>query len=145
MKTFTAKPATIEREWLIVDAAGATLGRLASEVAKRLRGKHKPIYTPHADTGDHVIVINAEKVIVTGTKAQDKIYYSHTEYPGGLKEETFEKRLARKPCDVIEIAVRGMLPKGPLGRDMFRKLKVYAGGEHPHVAQQPKSVVLGKR
>ncbi len=145
MKTFTAKPATIEREWLIVDATGATLGRLASEVAKRLRGKHKPTYTPHADTGDHIVIINAEKVVVTGNKAKDKIYYSHTGYPGGLKEETFEKRLARKPTDVIEMAVRGMLPKGPLGRDMFRKLKVYAGVAHPHDAQQPKPIVLGKR
>lgn len=137
MKTYVAKPSTIKRDWFVVDAAGMTLGRLATEIALRLRGKHKPEYTPFLDTGDYIIVINASKVKVTGNKATDKMYYHHTGFPGGIKSESFEKLIARKPEDVIEIAVRGMLPKGPLGRAMFRKLKVYAGETHEHAAQQP--------
>lgn len=137
MKTYVAKPSTIKHEWFVVDATGMTLGRLASEIALRLRGKHKPEYTPFMDTGDYIIVINASKVKVTGAKATDKIYYHHTGFPGGIKSESFEKLLARKPEQVIETAVRGMLPKGPLGRAMFRKLKVYAGETHNHAAQQP--------
>ncbi|WP_018982755.1 50S ribosomal protein L13 [Salinimonas chungwhensis] len=137
MKTFVAKPETVQRDWYVVDATDKTLGRLASEIARRLRGKHKPEYTPHVDTGDYIIVINAEKVAVTGNKALKKMYYSHTGYPGGLKETNFEKLIAHKPEMVIEKAVKGMLPKGPLGRAMFRKMKVYAGGEHAHAAQQP--------
>ncbi|HIV16316.1 MAG TPA: 50S ribosomal protein L13 [Candidatus Avisuccinivibrio pullicola] len=137
MKTYVARPSTIKRDWFVVDAEGQTLGRLASEIAKRLRGKHKPEYTPFMDTGDYIIVINASKIKVTGNKATDKVYYHHTGYPGGIKSETFEKLLARKPEAVIEKAVRGMLPKGPLGRAMFRKLKVYAGEQHNHAAQQP--------
>ena len=140
MKTFMASPATIERKWYVVDATDMTLGRLASEVAKVLRGKNKPTFTPHIDTGDYVIVINASKVKVTGNKAHDKMYYHHTGFPGGIKSESFEKLLARKPEDVIETAVRGMLPKGPLGRAMFRKLKVYAGESHNHAAQQPQVI-----
>jgi large subunit ribosomal protein L13 len=137
MKTFVAKPDTVKRDWYVVDAAGKTLGRLASEIAHRLRGKHKPEYTPHCDAGDYIVVINAEKVTVTGRKAQDKMYYAHTGYPGGLKETNFEKLQAHKPEMIIEKAVKGMLPKGPLGREMFRKMKVYAGPEHKHAAQQP--------
>lgn len=137
MKTFTAKPETVQRDWYIVDAEGKTLGRLATEIARRLRGKHKPEYTPHVDTGDYIVVINAEKVAVTGRKASDKMYYSHTGFPGGIKEISFEKLIDRKPEKVIETAVKGMLPRGPLGRAMFRKLKVYAGTEHKHTAQQP--------
>ena len=137
MKTYVAKPSTIKRDWFVVDAAGMTLGRLATEIALRLRGKHKPEYTPFMDTGDYIIVINASKVKVTGNKATDKMYYHHTGFPGGIKSESFEKLIARKPEQVIEIAVRGMLPKGPLGRAMFRKLKVYAGETHEHAAQQP--------
>ncbi|MFC0180855.1 50S ribosomal protein L13 [Thorsellia kenyensis] len=137
MKTFTATPSTIKREWFVVDATGKTLGRLASEIARRLRGKHKPEYTPHMDTGDYIIVINAENVAVTGKKRTDKMYYRYTGYVGGLKEATFEQMIERHPERVIEIAVKGMLPKGPLGRDMYRKLKVYAGAEHNHAAQQP--------
>ena len=140
MKTFTAKNETVQRDWYVVDAAGQTLGRLATEIASRLRGKHKPEYTPFLDTGDYVIVINASKVKVTGNKAHDKMYYHHTGFPGGIKSESFEKLLARKPEDVIETAVRGMLPKGPLGRAMFRKLKVYAGESHNHAAQQPQVI-----
>ena len=140
MKTFVATPSTIKRDWLVIDAEGQTLGRLASEIAIRLRGKHKPEYTPFLDTGDYVIVINASKVKVTGKKAQDKMYYHHTGYVGGIKSESFEKLIARKPEEVIEIAVRGMLPKGPLGRAMFRKLKVYAGETHNHAAQQPQVI-----
>lgn len=142
MKTFVATPSTIKRDWLVIDADGQTLGRLATEIATRLRGKHKPEYTPFLDTGDYVIVINASKVKVTGNKTSDKMYYHHTGYPGGIKSESFEKLLARKPEDVIETAVRGMLPKGPLGRAMFRKLKVYAGETHNHVAQQPQVIKL---
>ena len=140
MKTFVATPSTIKRDWLVIDADGLTLGGLATEVALRLRCKHKPEYTPFLDTGDYVIVINASKVKVTGNKAHDKMYYHHTGFPGGIKSESFEKLLARKPEDVIEIAVRGMLPKGPLGRAMFRKLKVYAGESHNHAAQQPQVI-----
>ena len=140
MKTFSAKPETVKRDWYIVDAAGKTLGRLASEIAKRLRGKHKPEYTPHVDTGDYIVVINAEKVTVTGRKFTDKMYYRHTQYPGGMKATSFEKLQARKPCDIIELAVKKMLPRNPLGRAMYRKLKVYAGTEHPHAAQQPQVI-----
>ena len=137
MKTFSAKNETAVHNWFIVDAAGKTLGRLASQVASRLRGKHKPEYTPHVDTGDYIVVINAEQIKVTGNKAKDKIYYNHSGYVGGMKETSFEKLLAKKPERVFEIAIKGMLPKNPLGRAMYRKLKVYAGGEHPHTAQQP--------
>ncbi|AZQ12055.1 50S ribosomal protein L13 [Shewanella khirikhana] len=137
MKTFTAKPETVSRDWYVVDAEGKTLGRIATEIARRLRGKHKPEYTPHVDTGDYIIVINAEKVTVTGNKAAGKMYYSHSGFPGGIKEINFEKLQAHKPEMIIEKAVKGMLPKGPLGRAMFRKLKVYAGAEHNHAAQQP--------
>jgi large subunit ribosomal protein L13 len=137
MKTFVAKPETVERDWYVVDAADKTLGRLATEIASRLRGKHKPEYTPHVDTGDYIVVINAEKVTVTGNKAKGKIYYHHTGYVGGIKQTTFEKLQADKPEAIIEKAVKGMLPKGPLGREMFRKMKVYAGPEHKHTAQQP--------
>ena len=137
MKTFTAKPESVTRDWYVVDANGKTLGRIATEIASRLRGKHKPEYTPHVDTGDYIIVVNAEKVVVTGNKAKAKTYYSHTGFPGGIKEITFEKLIAKKPEMVLETAIKGMLPKGPLGRAMFRKLKVYAGAEHQHSAQQP--------
>jgi len=137
MKTYNAKNETAQHNWFIVDAAGKTLGRLSSEIAKRLRGKHKPEYTPHVDTGDYIVVVNAGQVKVTGNKSKDKMYYTHSGYPGGLKETTFEKLLARHPERVIELAVKGMLPKNPLGRAMYRKLKVYAGTEHPHTAQQP--------
>ncbi|ALS99683.1 50S ribosomal protein L13 [Lacimicrobium alkaliphilum] len=137
MKTFVAKPETVKRDWFVVDATDKTLGRLATEIARRLRGKHKPEYTPHVDTGDYIVVINAEKVRVTGNKTQNKMYYSYSGYVGGLKETTFEKLQAHKPELIIERAVKGMLPKGPLGRAMFRKMKVYAGSEHVHAAQQP--------
>lgn len=137
MKTFIASAAAIERKWYVVDAEGKTLGRLASEIAKVLRGKHKPIFTPHMDTGDYVIVINAEKVKVTGKKLDQKIYYHHSGYVGGMKETTLKKMLADKPERVIELAVKGMLPKGPLGRQMYKKLFVYAGPEHKHEAQKP--------
>jgi len=140
MKTFSAKPDAVQRDWYLVDAAGKTLGRLAAEIAHRLRGKHKPEYTPHVDTGDYIVVVNAEKVQVTGKKASDKIYYSHSEFPGGIKEISFEKLIDKAPTRALEIAVKGMLPHNPLGRAMFRKLKVYAGTEHPHVAQQPQSL-----
>ena len=138
MKTFVAKPEAVTREWFVIDATDKTLGRMATEIARRLRGKHKPEFTPHVDTGDYIVVINAEKVTVTGNKAKNKMYYAHTGYPGGLKETNFEKLQAEKPEMIIEKAVKGMLPKGPLGRAMFRKLKVYAGSEHNHSAQQPK-------
>ncbi len=140
--TVSAKPAEVKRDWYVVDAEGKTLGRLATEIARRLRGKHKAEYTPHVDTGDYIVVVNAEKVKVTGNKAKGKIYYSHTEFPGGLKSISFEKLIDKAPERVIEFAVKGMLPKGPLGRDMYRKLKVYAGPEHKHVAQQPKVLEL---
>ena len=137
MNTFMASPATIDRKWYVVDAEGMTLGRLASEVAKVLRGKNKPIFTPHMDTGDYVIIVNAEKVKVTGKKLDQKVYYHHSGYVGGLKETTLKEKLAKKPEQVIELAVKGMLPKGPLGRQMYRKLFVYAGPEHKHAAQKP--------
>lgn len=137
MKTFSAKPGAVKRDWYVVDAAGKTLGRLATEIAHRLRGKHKAEYTPHVDTGDYIVVINAEKVSVTGRKRTDKIYYRYSGYIGGLKEATFNEMIERRPEKVIEIAVKGMLPKGPLGREMYRKLKVYASSEHQHAAQQP--------
>ena len=137
MKTFMASPATIDRKWYVVDATDMTLGRLASEVAKVLRGKNKPIFTPHIDCGDNVIVINAEKIKVTGKKMDQKVYYHHSDYVGGLKEATLREKLAKKPEQVIELAVKGMLPKGPLGRQMFTKLHVYAGPEHMHEAQKP--------
>jgi large subunit ribosomal protein L13 len=142
MKTFFANGETAKRDWVVVDASGKTLGRLATEVARRLRGKHKPEFTPHVDTGDYVIVINAAQVHATGNKLKDKIYWRHTEYPGGIKSTTLEKMLAEHPERVIEKAVKGMLPKGPLGYAQFRKLKVYAGAEHPHAAQQPKVLTI---
>ena len=140
MRTFSAKTHEVKRDWYVVDASDRVLGRLASQVALRLRGKHKAEYTPHVDTGDYIIVTNAEKIRVTGQKAQKKIYYRHSEYPGGIKSESFEKLLARNPARILELAIKGMLPKNPLGREMFRKLKVYAGAEHPHTAQQPKEL-----
>ena len=138
MKTFSAKPATVKRDWYVVDASDKVLGRLASEIARRLRGKHKPEYTPHVDTGDYIIVINASKVRVTGRKETSKIYHHHTGYIGNLKSISFEKLMQKAPERIIETAIKGMLPKNPLGRAMFRKLKVYAGSEHKHAAQQPK-------
>ena len=137
MKTYMANPDKIERKWYVVDADGCTLGRLASEVAKVLRGKNKPEYTPHIDTGDYVIVVNAEKIKVTGKKMDQKVYYRHSDYVGGMKETTLREMLAKKPEKVIELAVKGMLPKGPLGRSMIKKLHVYAGPEHNHAAQKP--------
>ncbi len=137
MKTYSAKAGEIDRDWYVVDATDKTLGRLAAEIAHRLRGKHKAEYTPHVDTGDYIVVINAEKVRVTGAKATDKMYHHHTGYPGGLKSISFEKLIDKAPERVIQGAVKGMLPRTPLGRAMFRKLKVYAGTEHPHAAQQP--------
>jgi large subunit ribosomal protein L13 len=142
MKTFNANPETVRRDWFVVDAAGKTLGRISTEIARRLRGKHKPEYTPHVDTGDFIVVVNAEKVRVTGNKETDKKYYRHSGYPGGLKTTTLEKLRQRHPTRIIELAVKGMLPKNPLGRAMFRKLKVYAGSDHPHRAQQPKPLEL---
>jgi large subunit ribosomal protein L13 len=140
MRTFSAKPNEVNHDWYVIDASGKPLGRLASEIARRLRGKHKPIYTPHVDTGDYIIVVNADKVAVTGRKATDKIYHHHTGYIGNLKSISFEKLQAKKPGRVIELAVKGMLPKNPLGRAMYRKLKVYAGPEHQHAAQQPRTL-----
>ena len=137
MKTYMANPYKIERKWYVVDATDMTLGRLASEIAKVLRGKNKPVFTPHIDTGDYVIVTNAEKIKVTGKKMNQKIYYHHSDYVGGMKEATLAEMLAKKPEKVIELAVKGMLPKGPLGRSMIKKLFVYAGSEHKHVAQKP--------
>ena len=137
MNTFMASPATIDRKWYVVDATDMTLGRLAAEVAKVLRGKNKPIFTPHIDTGDYVIVVNAEKIKVTGKKLDKKIYYRHSDYVGGMKEATLREMLAKKPEKVIELAVKGMLPKGPLGRQMYTKLYVYAGPDHKHAAQKP--------
>jgi len=142
MRTYSAKPETVEREWFVVDATDRPIGRLASEIASRLRGKHKPVFTPHVDTGDYIVVINAERVGVTGNKRTDKMYYRHSGYPGGIKSMSLEKLLDKAPERVIETAVKGMLPKGPLGRAMFRKLKVYAGPEHKHTAQQPKELSL---
>ena len=142
MKTFMASPATIDRKWYVVDADGMTLGRLASEVANVLRGKNKPIFTPHIDTGDYVIVINAEKIKVTGKKMNQKIYYHHSDYVGGMKETTLKEMLAKHPDRVIELAVKGMLPKGPLGRQMYKKLFVYAGPDHKHAAQKPEALTF---
>ena len=142
MKTFSAKPETVKRDWYLVDAENKTLGRLATEIARRLRGKHKPEFTPNADTGDYIVVINAEQVRVTGAKTTDKMYYSHSGFPGGIKSISFEKLIAKAPERVIETAVKGMLPKNPLGRDMYRKLKVYAGAAHPHTAQQPQELKI---
>ncbi|GJL82888.1 MAG: 50S ribosomal protein L13 [marine bacterium B5-7] len=140
MKTFSAKPETVRRDWFVIDATDKVLGRLATEVARRLRGKHKPEYTPHVDTGDYIVVVNASKVRVTGNKTSDKLYHHHTGFPGGIREISFEKQLAKNPAAIIETAVRGMLPKNPLGRAMIGKLKVYPGPEHVHSAQQPKTL-----
>lgn len=142
MKTFSAKSHEVKRDWLVVDASEKVLGRLATEIARRLRGKHKAEYTPHVDTGDYIIVTNAEKVVVTGRKFTDKMYYRHTGHPGGIKSDTFAKLQERNPVRIIELAVKGMLPKNPLGREMYRKLKIYVGNEHPHAAQQPKQLVI---
>jgi large subunit ribosomal protein L13 len=142
MKTFSAKAETVERDWFLIDADGKKLGRLASEIARRLRGKHKAVYTPHVDTGDYIVVINAEKVAISGNKAKDKMYYRHSGYLGGLKEINFDDLIQKAPELVIETAVKGMLPKNPLGRAMFRKLKVYAGAEHKHAAQQPQVIEI---
>ncbi|GAB4123028.1 MAG: 50S ribosomal protein L13 [Sideroxydans sp.] len=144
MKTFSAKPQEVQHDWILVDAADKVLGRLAAQIAARLRGKHKAIYTPHVDTGDFVVVVNADKLRVTGNKAQDKMYYRHSTYPGGIYETNFTKLQQRHPQRVLQKAVRGMLPKGPLGYAMLSKLKVYAGATHPHSAQQPKPVDLLK-
>ena len=138
MKTLSAKPAEVQHDWYVVDASGKTLGRLATEIARRLRGKHKTSYTPHVDTGDYIVVINADKIRVTGNKALDKKYYRHSGYPGGLYVRNFTEYQEKHPGRVLEIAVKGMLPKGPLGYAMIKKLKVFAGAEHPHAAQQPK-------
>ena len=140
MKTISANAETVKRDWYIVDASGKTLGRMAAEIAHRLRGKHKPEFTPHVDTGDYIVVINAEKVRVTGNKAKDKMYHRHSGYPGGIKSMSFEKLIEKAPERTIQSAVKGMLPSGPLGRAMFKKLKVYAGEQHPHTAQQPQEL-----
>ena len=145
MKSYMASPATIERKWYVVDATGHTLGRLTSEIAKILRGKNKPTYTPHIDTGDYVIVVNADKIKVTGKKMDQKIYYRHSDYVGGMKEATLKEMMNKKPEDVITLAVKGMLPKGPLGRSMIKKLHVYAGPEHAHAAQQPEVLEIKSR
>lgn len=142
MKSYMASPSTIERKWYVVDAEGLTLGRLASETAKILRGKNKPTFTPHMDTGDYVIIVNADKVKVTGKKLDQKIYYHHSEYVGGMKEATLREMMAKKPEKVVELAVKGMLPKGPLGREMYKKLFVYAGPEHKHQAQKPETLTF---
>ena len=142
MKTYSAKPQEVDQQWLLIDAEGQTLGRMAPAIATRLRGKHKPEYTPHVDTGDYVVVINADKVQVTGNKARDKMYHAHSGFPGGLKSISFEKLRDKAPERVIKLAVKGMLPRTPLGRAMFKKLKVYGGAEHPHSAQQPQQVQL---
>jgi len=142
MKTFSAKPETVKRDWFVIDAENKVLGRLATEVARRLRGKHKPEYTPHVDTGDYIVIINADKVAVTGNKEKDKMYHAHTGYPGGLKSMTLEKLRIKAPERIIEKAVKGMLPRNPLGRAMFSKLKVFAGSEHAHTAQQPQPLEI---
>ena len=142
MNTFMASPETIERKWYVVDAEGLTLGRLASETAKVLRGKNKPIFTPHIDTGDYVIIINAEKIVVTGKKLDQKTYFSHSEYTGGWKQPTLREMIQKKPAEVVIHAVKGMLPKGPLGNQMLKKLHVYAGPEHPHQAQKPETLTF---
>ena len=143
MKTVSVRAQDVEHNWLVIDADGKTLGRLATEIALRLRGKHKPEYTPHVDTGDYVVVLNASKVRVTGNKAKNKIYYSHSGYPGGIKSISFEHLQKKNPTQIVEKAVKGMLPRNPLGRAMFRKLKVYEGSEHPHQAQEPKVLEIG--
>ena len=145
MNSFMANPAKVERKWCVVDATGYTLGRLASEVAKVLRGKNKPVFTPHVDTGDYVIVVNADKIKVTGKKLEQKIYYNHSDYVGGMKETTLKEMLQKKPEYVINHAVKGMLPKGPLGRQMITKLHVYAAPEHPHAAQKPEELVIAEK
>jgi large subunit ribosomal protein L13 len=142
MKSFMASPATIERKWYVVDATGHTLGRLSSEIAAILRGKNKPTFTPHVDTGDYVIVVNADKIKVTGKKLAQKIYYNHSDYPGGMRETTLAQMLAKDSAEVIRLAVKGMLPKGPLGRDMIGKLHVFAGAEHTHAAQKPENLEI---
>ena len=142
MKTYSAKAGEVQQGWYVVDAQGKVLGKLATQIAARLRGKHKPEYTPHVDTGDYVVVVNAAKVRVTGRKAEDKVYYNHSGYPGGMKRTTFAKLQARKPERALQHAVKGMLPKGPLGYAMLRKLKVYGGATHPHAAQQPKTLEI---
>ncbi len=144
MATYQARNETVQHGWYLVDAANQTLGRLASQIAMRLRGKHKPIYTPHVDTGDFIVVINIDKIHTTGNKMEDKLYYRHSNRPGSLKIEALKDKLARKPEEVLELAVKGMLPKGPLGRQMFKKLKVYAGEKHPHAAQNPQPLVLNE-
>lgn len=144
MKTYFATNENIEHKWYVVDATGKVLGRLASQIAKYLRGKHKPEFTPHADAGDYIIVTNASQIKVTGNKRQEKVYYHHSGYPGGMKEETFKEVQEKDPTKIIETAVKGMLPKNPLGRAMLCKLKVYAGSEHPHIAQQPTQINLDK-
>ena len=142
MPTFSGKPAEVDRAWFVVDADGKTLGRLASEIARRLRGKHKPEYTPHVDTGDYIVVVNAEKIRVTGNKRADKMYHHHSGYPGGIKSINFDKLQIKAPTRIIEKAVKGMLPRGPLGRAMYRKLRVYAGPEHQHAAQLPQPLEI---
>lgn len=142
MKTFSAKTHEVKRDWYVVDASDKVLGRLATEIARRLRGKHKAEYTPHVDTGDYIVVTNAEKVAVTGRKFKEKMYYHHTGHPGGIKSISFDKLQAKNPARIIERAVKGMLPKNPLGRDMYRKLKIYVGNDHPHEAQQPKQLEI---
>ena len=142
MKTYSAKPHEVDQNWLVVDAEGQTLGRMATVIATKLRGKHKAEYTPHVDVGDYVVVINAEKVQVTGNKSKDKLYHSHSGYPGGLKSISFKELIDKSPEKIIKLAVKGMLPRTPLGRTMYKKLKVYAGPEHPHVAQSPKALQL---
>ncbi len=143
MKTFSAKPHEVKRDWFVVDADGKTLGRLASEIARRLRGKHKAEYTPHVDTGDYIVVVNADKIAVTGNKREDKMYYRYTGYIGNLKSTNFDKLNQKAPERIIQLAVKGMLPRNPLGRAMLRKLKVYAGNQHPHTAQQPQTLEIG--
>lgn len=140
MKTFSAKPETVTRDWFVVNAADKVLGRLAADIASKLRGKHKPEFTPHVDTGDYIVVVNVEKIRVTGNKAKDKLYHRHTGYPGGIKTLSFEKLMDKAPERALETAVKGMLPRGPLGRAMFKKLKIYAGDQHPHAAQQPQEL-----
>jgi len=142
MKTFSARPETVQHDWYVVDASGKVLGRLASEIARRLRGKHKPEFTPHVDTGDYIVVVNVDKLRVTGRKAQNKTYFRHTGHPGGIYSTSFEKLHARHPDRVLKLAVKGMLPKGPLGYAMLKKMKTYAGTEHPHTAQQPKQLEI---
>jgi len=142
MKTYSAKPHEVKRDWYIVDATGKVLGRVAAEIARRLRGKHKPEFTPHVDTGDYIVVVNAEKLRVTGNKAKDKVYHRHSGYPGGIFTTTFEKLQAKHPERVLQLAVKGMLPKGPLGYAMIRKMKIYKGADHPHTAQQPKPLQI---